>query len=86
MPWPSLDALHDKGVKLYLASGTDQQDVEKEADALGYAELFDGRIYGASASITKEPKKIVLEKILKDINEENTSPNRDFRRWPGRNT
>lgn len=65
-----LNVLHSKGVKLYLASGTDQQDVEKEAKALGYAELFGGRIYGASANITKEPKKIVLEKILQDINEE----------------
>ena len=67
-----LKILHDKGVRLYLASGTDQQDVEKEADALGYAELFGGHIYGASANITKEPKKIVLEKILNDINQENT--------------
>ncbi len=65
-----LKALYSRGVKLYLASGTDQQDVEKEAEALGYAKLFGGRIYGASANITTEPKKIVLEKILKGINEE----------------
>lgn len=65
-----LRALHGAGLKLYLASGTDQGDVEAEAAALGYAGLFEGRIYGAVGDITKEAKRIVLDRILSDIGPE----------------
>jgi len=66
-----LQYLYKAGIKLYLASGTDKCDVEKEAKALGYAEFFKGKIYGAVGNIRKEAKKIVLEKIIKDIGKEN---------------
>jgi len=59
--------LHQAGVKLYLASGTDVEDVIREAEALGYAPLFEGRIYGAVGDATKEAKRIVLDRILNDI-------------------
>jgi len=62
-----LRALHAAGVKLYLASGTDEKDVVAEAEALGYAELFAGRIYGAVGDITKEAKRIVLDRIMRDV-------------------
>ncbi|MEE9307154.1 MAG: PfkB family carbohydrate kinase [Spirochaetia bacterium] len=62
-----LRTLHKRGVRLYLASGTDQEDVVREAEILGYAELFEGRIYGAIGDIKHEPKKKVLESILADI-------------------
>jgi len=62
-----LRELHQRGVRLYLASGTDQEDVEREAEILGYAGLFEGRIYGAIGDITHEPKRKVLESILGDI-------------------
>ena len=62
-----LQALHKRGVRLYLASGTDQEDVVREAEILGYAELFEGRIYGAIGDIKHEPKRKVLESILADI-------------------
>jgi rfaE bifunctional protein kinase chain/domain len=62
-----LQALHKRGVKLYLASGTDQEDVVREAKILGYADLFEGRIYGAIGDVKHEPKKEVLESILADI-------------------
>ena len=64
-----LKALHARGVLLYLASGTDQEDVEREASILGYRSLFGGRIYGAVGDIAKEAKRIVLERILSDIGE-----------------
>lgn len=64
-----LQKLHDAGVKLYLASGTDEEDVKKEAQILGYAHLFEGRIYGAVGDVTKEAKKIVLDRILSSIGE-----------------
>ena len=64
-----LEKLHAAGVKLYLASGTDETDVKSEAKVLGYDHLFEGRIYGAVGDITKEAKKIVLDRILDSIGE-----------------
>jgi rfaE bifunctional protein kinase chain/domain len=68
---PLLRRLHRAGIRLYLASGTDEADVKREAAALGYAPLFEGRIYGAVGDVTKEAKRIVLERILRDIGPEN---------------
>ncbi len=62
-----LERLHAAGVKLYLASGTDQHDVEEEARALGYAHLFEGRIYGSVGDPGAEAKRLVLERILRDV-------------------
>jgi len=61
---PFLQKLHATGIKLYLASGTDAEDVKEEAVALGYAHLFEGRIFGAVGDLNKEAKKIVLDNIL----------------------
>ena len=63
-----LKYLSAKGVKLYLASGTDREDVIAEAEAMGYADLFDGGIHGAIGDISKYSKKMVLEKIIRDNN------------------
>ena len=68
-----LQRLHDAGVKLYLASGTDEQDVVAEAETLGYAGLFEGRIYGAVGDVTVEAKRVVLDRILRDIGAENVA-------------
>ena len=64
---PFLQKLYDSGVKLYLASGTDVDDVATEARVLGYDHLFEGRIYGAVGDVNKEAKKIVLDRILDTI-------------------
>ncbi len=64
---PFLKRLYDKGVKLYLTSGTDEADVRHEAAVLGYDYLFEGRIHGAVGDINKEAKKIVLDRILDSI-------------------
>jgi len=67
----AIDLLHclsEKGVTLYLASGTDKDDVIAEAQAMGYAHLFNGGIYGAIGDISKFSKKMVMEKIIKDNN------------------
>ncbi|MFC1676307.1 PfkB family carbohydrate kinase [Planctomycetota bacterium] len=61
-----LDELKNRGVKMYLASGTDKQDVINEAKVLGYAELFDGGIYGAVGDISKYSKKMVIENIMSE--------------------
>lgn len=64
---PFLLRLHDAGVTLYLASGTDVDDVRREAVLLGYENLFNGGIYGSVGDIAHDPKKLVLEQILGDI-------------------
>ena len=61
-----LRELHRRGIKLYLASGTDQADVVAEAQAMGYADLFEGRIFGAVGDITVEAKKLVVDQIIRE--------------------
>ena len=63
-----LKALRGHGIKLYLASGTDRADVLAEAQALGYAEIFDGGIYGAVGDVTKYSKKMVIADIMTQNN------------------
>ena len=63
-----LKELRHRGVKLFLASGTDETHLRPEAAAMGYAELFDGGIYGAWDHTAEEPKKVVLGKILAQMN------------------
>ncbi|MFA5698192.1 MAG: PfkB family carbohydrate kinase [Sphaerochaeta sp.] len=62
-----LHYLHQKGVKLYLASGTDQDDVIHEATLLGYGHLFEGRIFGSVGKIDEDPKKVVLAKMITSL-------------------
>jgi phosphoglycolate phosphatase-like HAD superfamily hydrolase len=64
---PFLESLAGTGIVLYLASGTDQPDVEAEAKALGYAALFGGRIYGSIGRSDRDAKKVVLERILGEV-------------------
>jgi rfaE bifunctional protein kinase chain/domain len=63
-----LEALREKGVALYLFSGTDQPDTQSEAEILGYAKLFNGGIYGALGDIKKFSKRMVLESIMNENN------------------
>lgn len=63
-----LEELHRRGVKLYLASGTDQADVIAEAEAMGYAHYFEGRIFGSVGDLNVESKKLVLERIIAEHN------------------
>ena len=62
-----LQTCYDRGIKLYLASGTDEADVIEEAGAMGYAELFEGRIYGALGDAKKEAKRMVMDRITGTI-------------------
>jgi rfaE bifunctional protein kinase chain/domain len=63
-----LQTLYNRGVKLYLASGTDHADVVREAEILGYAKLFEGRIYGWAGEGSGSAKKMVIEQILRENN------------------
>jgi phosphoglycolate phosphatase-like HAD superfamily hydrolase len=59
--------LGKRGVKLYLASGTDIEFVQHEAALLGVAPYFDGGIYGALREYKKFSKAMVIQKILTDF-------------------
>ncbi len=61
-----LKALKSQGAIMYLASGTDEEDVINEAKSLGYDHLFDGGIHGSVGDISKYSKKMVIEKIIRD--------------------
>ncbi len=63
-----LKALKKRGVKLYLASGTDKQDVIHEAEILGYADLFDGGLYGSENDVKKYSKKMIINGIIEENN------------------
>lgn len=61
-----VEELYKRGIKLYLASGTDEADALAEAKAMGYAEMFEGRIFGAVGDVNVEAKKMVLERIIRE--------------------
>ena len=62
-----LQLLHDAGVALYLASGTDHKDVVKEASALGVADKFT-EIKGAPERKAACSKEAVIKMILEEKN------------------
>jgi rfaE bifunctional protein kinase chain/domain len=59
-----LELLSESGVRLYLASGTDTAAVRSDALALGYAELFDERISGATDDPSYDAKRVVMDAIV----------------------
>lgn len=61
-----LELLRERGMNLYLASGTDEQFVRREAELLGVTEFFGERIYGAKDDYKSFSKKMVIEKILRE--------------------
>jgi len=62
-----IEMLRQKGCTVFLASGTDQQDVEAEAEALGYAHLFNGGIFGSRGNEIGDAKRLVLRHILSSM-------------------
>lgn len=61
-----IKALKERGVRLYLASGTDECDVADEARLLGLDGYFDGGIYGAKEDDIECSKELVIRRILAD--------------------
>lgn len=59
-------ALKERGIKCYLASGTDEKDVIYEAGLLGLDGLFDGGIHGAQDHMTECSKELVIRKMIED--------------------
>jgi len=62
-----LEELHRRGVRCYLASGTDVEFVRKDAEVLGFAHLLEGGIFGALPNYEDFSKAKVIAKILEDF-------------------
>ena len=60
-----LDALKQRGLRLYLASGTDQPFMRAEAALLEVDSYFDGGMYGALDDYKSFSKKMLIERILR---------------------
>src|SRR5262249_32593582 len=61
-----LEALKQRGLTLYLASGTDLKYVRREAELLGLPPYFGPRIYGALDDYRSFSKQMIIERILHD--------------------
>jgi phosphoglycolate phosphatase len=61
---PLLEALRERGLRLYLASGTDEIYMKEEAELLDVARYFDGGVYGALDDIAAFSKRQIVQRIL----------------------
>jgi phosphoglycolate phosphatase len=61
-----LQNLLDRGMVLYLASGTDIGFVRREAEILQVSSYFGPRIYGALDEYRKFSKKMIIDQILNE--------------------
>ena len=59
-----LQDLKARGMRLYLASGTDEEYMKQEADLLGITPMFDGGVYGAVDDYKSFSKGILIRRIL----------------------
>jgi len=60
-----LETLRERGMKMYLASGTDQEYMREEARLLQVGRYFDGGVFGALDDYKSFSKKILIEKIIR---------------------
>ena len=67
-----LGGLRDRGVALYLASGTDERYVREEAELLGLNPYFGEHIYGAVDDFKSFSKQMVIERLLQENNVESS--------------
>jgi phosphoglycolate phosphatase-like HAD superfamily hydrolase len=59
-----LEDLRARGLRLYLASGTDEDHLKAEADLLDVTRYFDGGVYGTLPNPGAFSKRILMERIL----------------------
>jgi phosphoglycolate phosphatase len=64
--YAALKVLQERGLELYLASGTDENYVREEAELLGLAPFFGRHIYGAIDDHRAFSKQMVIERILRE--------------------
>lgn len=63
---PLIEKLRSRGLRLYLASGTDEPFVKQESELLDLARYFGEHIYGAKDDYQTFSKKMVIERILRE--------------------
>jgi len=63
---PFLEAVRERNLPMYLASGTDDIFVRQEAELLDLTRYFGRHIYGAQDDYKSFSKKMVIERILRD--------------------
>src|SRR5439155_4376738 len=63
-----LENFRQRNVPLYLASGTDEPYVRREAQLLQIAGYFGKHIYGALDDYKKFSKRMVIDRILRENN------------------
>ena len=61
-----LEHLQERGLQLYLASGTDEYAVKREAELLDVTKYFGPKVYGALDDYKNFSKKMVIDRILRD--------------------
>lgn len=61
-----LEELRRRGVRMYLASGTDEPFVLREARLLGVDRYFDGGIFGALDDYKSFSKKLIIDRIIRE--------------------
>lgn len=61
-----LEHLKERGVQLFLASGTDENFVREEVELLGLTPFFGEHIYGAVDDFKNFSKQMVIERILRE--------------------
>jgi phosphoglycolate phosphatase-like HAD superfamily hydrolase len=59
-----IESLKERGLKLYLASGTDQEYMRDEARLLDVYRYFDGGVYGALDDYKSFSKKILIQRLI----------------------
>jgi phosphoglycolate phosphatase len=59
-----LEALRDRGMKMYLASGTDHVYMHEEARLLDVVKYFDGGVFGALDDYKSFSKKILIQQVI----------------------
>jgi phosphoglycolate phosphatase len=63
-----LEMLRERGLALYLASGTDEDRVKGEAELLGMNQYFGRHIYGALDDYKQFSKQKVIARLLRENN------------------
>jgi len=59
-----IEALKARGLRLFLASGTDQEYMRDEAHLLDVDRYFDGGVYGALDDYKSFSKKILIQRLI----------------------
>jgi len=60
-----LEALKERGLRLYLASGTDEIYMKDEANLLDVTRYFDGGVFGALDDLNAFSKRMLVQRIIR---------------------